>query len=141
MHTRDEMVLFVQIADEWVELDVPQKVGRPDRSPRQTSPLHRRFAWQWWFLPLGGSAVVGDAAAPGWLERFLVLLCDGHETAWSAVEREPMHGREAQVTRVAVQMYRYHFAKPGSGDWWTRVSHGNVSWPSLGSTHLERRCI
>mmetsp|Transcript_5839 Transcript_5839/g.16120 ORF Transcript_5839/g.16120 Transcript_5839/m.16120 type:complete len:565 (+) Transcript_5839:44-1738(+) len=140
LHTRNDMVLSAQVGDEWVELDIPQKVGHPNRSPRQTSPLHRRFAWQWWFLPLGSNGVVGKAAAPGWLRSFMRRLCEGHSTAWSAVESSPAHSRLHEVRRVAVQMYSYHFAAPGTGMWWTRRSHGNVSWPLLGTTHLEIGC-
>ena len=59
----------------YVEMDIPYKVGRAlssvlrhdsvsaaetlgsvGRAPLQTSPLHRRFAWQWWFLGLGSLA-------------------------------------------------------------------------------------
>jgi len=140
LHIRNEMVLSAQVGDEWVELDIPFKVGRPNRSPMQTSPLHRRFAWQWWFLPLSGNGVVGQAAAPGWLVGFMQRLCEGDSTAWAAVEHSSAHSRLHEVRRVAVQMYNYHFAKPGAGVWWNRTSHGNVSWPGLGRTHLETRC-
>lgn len=31
----------------WIEVDIACKVGSVSRSPCFTSPLHRRFAWQW----------------------------------------------------------------------------------------------
>jgi len=135
LHSRHEVVLSAQVGNEWLELEVPYKVGRPERRPWQTSPLHRRFAWQMWFLPLEGNSVVGGAADPAWLHRFMSHLCQGHETAWAALLYGPAHGRKAEVRRIAVQVYRYHMASPCSAAWWTREPCGNTSQP-----HLELTC-
>lgn len=135
IHSRHEVVFSAQVDNEWFELEVPYKVGRPERRPWQTSPLHRRFAWQMWFLPLEGNPVVGGAADPAWLHRFMSLLCHGHKTAWAALLPGPAHGRKSEVRRIAVQVYQYHMASPFSGAWWAREPCGNTSQP-----HLELTC-
>ncbi|CAE7194439.1 LMF1 [Symbiodinium sp. CCMP2456] len=113
VHTRNEMVLFADAGEGLIELDIPYKVGRPDRAPRQTSPLHRRFAWQWWFLALGSD--------PSWLMSFMELLCHRDRVAWEAVEwNDKVHANLSKLQKVSVQMYTYHFSKPGSSDWWSR---------------------
>ncbi|CAE8705200.1 unnamed protein product [Polarella glacialis] len=133
VHERNEVVLLADVGQGWVEMDIPYKVGRPDRSPaasivqmlkkdelihpQQTSPLHRRFAWQWWFLGLGDD--------PTWLQLFLEKLCERHPDAWNAVERNPLHSVHDQLVnlrRVSVRMYNYRFAQPGeTGLWWNRT--------------------
>lgn len=135
IHSRHEVVFSAQVGNEWFELEVPYKVGRPERRPWQTSPLHRRFAWQMWFLPLEGNPVVGGAADPAWLHRFMSLLCQGHKTAWAALLHGPAHGHKAEVRRIAVQVYQYRMASPFSAAWWTREPCGNTSKP-----HLELVC-
>jgi len=141
VHVRNEMVLFADVGEDgWVEVDVPYKVGRPDRAPLQTSPLHRRFAWRWWFLPLGTLGMTSTASDPAWLFTFLQRLCEGDSTMWSAVERSPVHDRLGDVRRVAVQMFNYRFAEPGGEAWWVRTSLGDQAWPRIGRTRVERSC-
>lgn len=114
VHQRKEMVLLADVGDGFVEVDVPYKVGRVDRMPLQTSPLHRRFAWQWWFIGLGQD--------PSWLVNFMELLCNKNDIAWQAVEyNNKVHSQLHKLRRVAAQMYQYHFSKPGSAAWWERV--------------------
>lgn len=128
VHERNEMVLFADVGEApakenvgpvgWVELDIPYKVGRVDRAPRHTSPLHRRFAWEWWFLALGTD--------PTWLQIFLKKLCERNEVAWAAVENSPVHGKLEHVSQVKAQMHNYHYTAVGSGDWWTRKELSEV---------------
>jgi len=137
---RNELILFADLGGEQVELSIPQKVGRLEEMPLHRSPLHRRFAWQWLFLALEGNAVVGAAAAPAWFKNLLQRLCDRDQTAWAAVESSPAHSRLPELERIVVQLYQYDFAEPGSRQWWTRTSYGNVSWPGLGSTRFVQQC-
>jgi len=120
VHKRNEFVLFADLGDGYVELDVPFKVGRPDRHPAHTSPLHRRFAWEWWFLGLGADST--------WLDGFMYHLCKGNKVAWNAVEHE-FHGQLANkvsgVRSVGAKIFRYHFAPRGSKTWWTRAAQNN----------------
>merc|ERR1711879_480563 len=46
VETRGEWVITAKVGEQWIELDIPCKVGSVDRAPCVTSPLHRRFAWQ-----------------------------------------------------------------------------------------------
>mmetsp|Transcript_108872 Transcript_108872/g.318580 ORF Transcript_108872/g.318580 Transcript_108872/m.318580 type:complete len:556 (+) Transcript_108872:58-1725(+) len=140
LHERNELIIFADLGNDQVELSIPYKVGRLDRMPQQTSPLHRRFAWQWLFLTLSGNSVVGSAAVPAWYTRFVEKLCEGDETAWAAVEHTAVNGRLPELKRIIVQLYRYEFAEPGSRQFWTRASYGNVSWPGLGTTQLVQVC-
>ncbi|CAJ1388838.1 unnamed protein product [Effrenium voratum] len=117
VHDRKEMVLFADVGDGYVEMDIPYKVGSVGRAPLQTSPLHRRFAWQWWFLGLGQD--------PSWLVSFMEQLCSRSQTAWAAVENNStVHDNLDKLKKVAVQMYQYHFSKPGSQSWWERHASG-----------------
>ena len=94
-------------------LDIRCKVGSVGRAPCQTSPLHRRFAWQWWFLPLGDD--------PAWmLEPFLARLCARDEVAWGAIEGGDAEN-DGKVTRLEARLFDYRFTRPGEGDdWWVR---------------------
>jgi len=112
VHKRNEIVLFADVGDGLVEVDIPCKVGRVDRRPCFTSPLHRRFAWQWWFLGLGRD--------PSFVYKFLSHLCQGDPDVWNAVEPGEVFDRRHSVREVAIEMYSYHYAKPGKGVWWTR---------------------
>lgn len=113
VHTRDEVVVFADVGgDDLVELDIPCKVGSVDRAPCITSPLHRRFAWEWWFIPLGSD--------DSWMQEFLVKLCAKDAGAWGALETNPAQGRLDQLKSVHTRMFRYHFSPKGSKDWWTR---------------------
>jgi len=134
VHVRNEMVLFADAGKGWVELDIPNKVGRLDRSPRQTSPLHRRFAWRWCFLGLPALPFTKNAANNAWLGVFLEQLCRREKSAWASIELSPFHDSISEVKRVKVQLYSYHFAKPGSSSWWTRESLGDGWWSALEKT-------
>jgi len=50
VHMRNEMVLFADAGEGLIELDIPYKVGRLGRAPRQTSPLHRQRSFLAAFL-------------------------------------------------------------------------------------------
>eukprot|EP00746_Dinoflagellata_sp_MGD_P018122 gnl/MRDRNA2_/MRDRNA2_142011_c0_seq1.p1 gnl/MRDRNA2_/MRDRNA2_142011_c0~~gnl/MRDRNA2_/MRDRNA2_142011_c0_seq1.p1 ORF type:complete len:641 (+),score=101.58 gnl/MRDRNA2_/MRDRNA2_142011_c0_seq1:69-1991(+) len=119
VHQRHEVVLSAYVegkgeAGKWIELDIPCKVGSVDRAPCQTSPLHRRFAWEWWFVGLGADS--------SWLSRFVRLLCDHDPAAWGAIERSDVHSRLDDVKKIKTEMFDYHYSKPGNseGAWWTR---------------------
>jgi len=128
VHQRNEMVLFADLGDGHpVELDVPCKVGRVDRAPCITSPLHRRFAWQWWFLGLGSN--------PSWMELFLEKLCQHDADAWGSLELSGFHHQLTKVKRVYAHMHSYHFSKRGSAVWWDRKPLMS-SW----RTYFEQVC-
>mmetsp|Transcript_34816 Transcript_34816/g.81286 ORF Transcript_34816/g.81286 Transcript_34816/m.81286 type:complete len:645 (-) Transcript_34816:91-2025(-) len=111
VHSRNEIVLFGDFGQGWVELDIPYKVGREDRRPRQTSPLHRRFAWQWWFLELGDD--------PEWLFDFMRHLCVGTKVAWNAIESPLPDGVDPdKMKRVSIKAFNFHFTLPGEDAWW-----------------------
>lgn len=142
VHTRNEIVLFADTETEWLELNIPFKDGPVDRISPQTSPVHRRFAWMWWFLSLECGEICGGASRPKWFFTFLDKLCEKNNVAWAALE--PRHGPAvpAKVRRITARMYSYRFAKPGQGAWWTRQMFENVSWPAFGgSTHIEKLCV
>jgi len=41
--------------------------------------------------------------------------------AWEAVEwNDKVHTKLSKLRKVSVEMYTYHFSKPGSPDWWRR---------------------
>mmetsp|Transcript_1438 Transcript_1438/g.3928 ORF Transcript_1438/g.3928 Transcript_1438/m.3928 type:complete len:627 (+) Transcript_1438:32-1912(+) len=112
VHSRNEVVLYGDFGAGWIELDIPCKVGRENRRPCQTAPLHRRFAWEWWFLELGEE--------PDWLFDFMKHLCAGHPIVWSALEVPWPEGVDpAKMRRVGVRSYNYHFTTiGGNGTWW-----------------------
>jgi len=140
VHTRNEMALFANNGTHWLELNIPFKDGSVDRISPQTSPLHRRFAWMWWFLSLECGEICGDASRPEWFFTFLEQLCERDEVAWAALE--PGHGLSVRrVQTIAARMYSYRFAEPGQGTWWVRQMLDNVTWPGLGSTHIDKLCV
>jgi len=112
VHSRNEVVLFGDFGGGWIELDIPYKVGRESRRPAHTAPLHRRFAWEWWFLELGEE--------PDWLFDFMNHLCAGNPVAWNAIEAPwPAGVDPAKMRRVGVRSYNYHFTTiGGNGTWW-----------------------
>jgi len=141
VHTRNEVALFADTGTEWLELNIPFKDGSVDRISPQTSPLHRRFAWAWWFLSLECGEICGNASRPEWMFRFLEKLCEGDEVAWAALELRLQPAVRTRVRRIAARVYSYRFAKPGDGAWWVRHMLDNVTWPGLGSTHIDKLCI
>merc|ERR1712194_1006762 len=83
---------------QWAEVDIPCKVGSVSRSPCFTSPLHRRFAWQWWFIGLGGDTQ--------WLRSWLERLKRGELEAWLALEADD--DETWAIKAVTVRMHPYN---------------------------------
>merc|ERR1712048_685892 len=74
---RNEFVFFACVGGEWIEFDIPCKVGSVDRAPCITSPLHRRFAWQMWY-PFGDFMMNYNG--------FFAKICKRDEVVWEALE-------------------------------------------------------
>jgi len=113
VESREEYVYTAQLGDEWVEFDVPCKVGSVDRSPCITSPLHRRFAWQLWF-PFGD----GMFDYYGFFEK----ICKKDEVFLRALEMGALEEglKKHELKAVAKQAFSYHFTQHGEQGWWTR---------------------
>lgn len=112
----------------WSEVDIHCKVGSVSHRPCFTSPLHRRFAWQWWFLGLGSDTT--------WLRSWLLRLKDGEPEAWLAFESADDDVWEIRAVTLFMHRYEWNLQKPlredlrivegyplvdeADGSWWSR---------------------
>lgn len=138
VHTRNIVVILAEVDGQWVELNIPFKDGDVTRINSQTSPLHRRFAWMWWFLALECGDICGSASSPVWFLNFLDKLCEKDAVAWAAVDHGLRHDQLSRVRQVVSRVYSYRFAKPGMGVWWNRDMMANSTWPGL---HIDKICF
>jgi len=130
----------------WVEVDVACKVGSVSRKPCFTSPLHRRFAWQWWFLGLRGDT--------RWLELWLQKLRRGEPEAWFSLEADDDETWTIRAVTVRMHRYEWNMGKPqtdesrtvggyglidrADGLWWSRSSGRELMTVQM-ATKWQRR--
>jgi hypothetical protein len=98
------------------------------------SPYQHRLDWQMWF--------VGNAAARGqrierspWLIHLVWQLLRGEAGPKRLLAVDPFSGAPPRAIRMG--LWRYTFAPPGAGVWWTRhrvaefLSPVTLSHPAL----------
>jgi uncharacterized membrane protein YphA (DoxX/SURF4 family) len=94
-------------------------VGLPealDRRPPQVAPYQLRLDWQMWFAAM---------ASPGdypWTLHLVWKLLHADPGALGLFAADPFAGARPRWIRAT--LYRYRFAEPGSGQWWTRERLG-----------------
>jgi hypothetical protein len=106
---------------EWRGYEFRAKPGDPKRRPRQFAPYHLRLDWMMWFLPFGAS-VEGDGVYvmhhDRWFLRLVRKLLEGDRATLKLLRDNPFPDQPPK--RVRARFYRYRYAEPGSGHFWTR---------------------
>jgi len=92
----------------WEEVDIACKVGSVSRTPCFTSPFHRRFAWQWWFIGLGGDT--------SFMQQWLTSLKRGQPEAWFALEVGDNEMWEVKAVTVRMHRYTWNVDRPVASD-------------------------
>jgi hypothetical protein len=101
-----------------------------DRRPPQIAPYQLRFDWQMWF------AAMGSPREYPWTLHLVWQLLHNDPGAVGLFAANPFPGRPPRQVRAV--LYRYRFAAPDSGRWWTREPMGE--WlPPLSADNPELR--
>jgi hypothetical protein len=111
--TRDERVTD---DTKWTPYEFKCKPGDPNRRPCLITPYHLRLDWQIWF------AAMGKPFQHPWTVHFVAKLLDNDSATLGLLAGNPFP--DAPPRFVRAELYRYEFAKPGSGAWWTRKRVG-----------------
>lgn len=105
----------------WQEYELPCKPGRVDRAPCWITPYHYRLDWQLWFVPL----------SPDYQRRWFLSLTNqllrGNREVLALFAKNPFPASPPHFIRAT--LYRYRFARPGSGVTWQRERAGQYLAP------------
>jgi hypothetical protein len=90
----------------------------PDKQPPQIAPYQLRLDWQMWF------AAMSTADQYPWTYNLAWKLLHNDAGAVSLFAHNPFAERPPRYIRAV--LYKYHFAKPGTGHhiWWEREKVG-----------------
>lgn len=115
---------------EWKEYEFRAKPGDPAHRPPQVAPYHLRLDWLMWFLPFSVHVSGNRVLVPGyemWFIRFMGKLLENDAEMLKLIRSNPFP--EAPPRLVRAGYYRYRFAEPKSGAWWTRTRVGEYLPP------------
>jgi hypothetical protein len=96
----------------WREYELPCATGDPDRRPCIVTPWQWRIDWQIWF------AAMESVDQNPWLVHLSYELLSGDREIRRMFAVDPFDGAAPRAIRI--RHWRYHFARPGAGTWWTR---------------------
>ena len=116
----------------WREYEFVAKPGDPQRRPPIIAPYQPRIDWQIWF------AAMATPQQYPWTFHFVWKLLHNDPGTLSLLANNPFPGDPPRYIRA--ELYRYHFAPPGTEDgvWWTRERVGE--WlPPLSVDHPQFR--
>ncbi len=109
----------------WHEYEFKCKPGRPSARPCVLGPYHHRIDWLMWFASFG--SIEGNP----WLVHLLYKLLQNKEGAKSLLKKCPGPSEQAKPQAIRARLYKYAFAKAGSGseasdgavekEWWERT--------------------
>jgi hypothetical protein len=108
--------LHVSPSTRWKAYEFKCKPGAPDRRPCWITPYHLRLDWQIWF------AAMTDPAGAPWAVHLVRKLLQGDRAAEGLLAHSPFQDRPPRHLRAV--LYRYRYAAPGSGAYWTRTEVG-----------------
>ena len=106
----------------WAEYEFKYKPGRLDRMPPVVAPHQPRLDWQMWF------AALGPYERSPWFYNLLIRLLQNDPLVTALFAENPFPNVAPKQIRAV--LYQYHFAPPGSKDWWIRLPRGEFS-PTL----------
>jgi hypothetical protein len=112
------------------EYEFPCKPTSLTRRPCLVTPYHYRLDWQMWFAGLS------NFEREPWIVHLAYLLLRGEPSAKSHFVNDPFPERPPRFVRA--RLYRYRFAKPGSGRVWERTLENEYLLP-LSLEHPEFR--
>jgi hypothetical protein len=104
---------------DWKPYEFRYKPGAPSRRPRWVAPFQPRVDWQMWF------AALGRFESETWFQQFCKKVLEGSPSVATVFEVNPFPAMPPRFLRAS--LYRYHFAPPGSHDWWVRERTGDYS--------------
>ena len=99
-------------ASVWKEYEFKCKPGDPRRRPCLMSPYHYRLDWLMWF------AAMGTPDEYPWTLHLAWKLLQNDRDTLSLIASDPFPDTPPRWVRAS--LYRYRFAPPGTGVWWTR---------------------
>jgi hypothetical protein len=105
----------------WREYTFRGKPGDPALRPRQLAPYHLRLDWMMWFLPFSAEVHDGELyvlRVERWFLRLVRKLLEGDAKTLALLRGNPFP--ERPPTLIRARYYRYRYAEPGSGAFWTR---------------------
>ncbi len=116
---------------DWRAYEFPCKPGDPARRPCVCAPYQYRLDWALWF------AAMSTPDRYPWTLHLVWKLLHGDATVKPLLARDPFP--DAPPRWVRARFYRYAFAPPGSGAWWTRTLAGEWLPPlSVDDARLRR---
>jgi hypothetical protein len=96
----------------WREYLFRGKPSETERQPPVISPYHLRLDWQMWF------AAMSPYYDHPWILNLVAKFLQGDAEVLGLLRKNPFPDHPAKQVRV--DLYEYHFAPPGSAEWWTR---------------------
>jgi len=128
---RDEIILEGTTDDtlssttRWRPYELKCKPGDVRRRPCWITPYHYRLDWQMWF------AAMSRIDHEPWLVSLVYKLLHNDPVQLAQLAGNPFPSAPPRYIRA--ELYRYHFAALGSGQYWTRERIGSY----LPATSLE----
>ncbi|HTJ13322.1 MAG TPA: lipase maturation factor family protein [Dinghuibacter sp.] len=118
----------------WIEYRYKGLPVDTDRRPLQIAPFQPRLDWQMWF------AAMSTPDQYLWTVNLVYKLLRGQPDIVGLFADNPFPGRPPRYIRAV--LYKYAFARPGSGHWWRRQRLGNwmpvLSLAYFGAIPTER---
>jgi len=120
--TTERPEILVQGSDDgkhWETYQFRWKPDDPGERPGFVEPHQPRLDWQMWFQALRLERArerTGRCRPSPWFLRFQRRLLEGSEPVERLLADHPFEGSPPTYIRAVV--YDYHFADPGSDDWW-----------------------
>lgn len=105
--------------ENWKTYDFRWKPDDPEERPGFVEPHQPRLDWQMWFQALRLERArkrTGRCRPSPWFLRFQRRLLEGSDPVENLLEEQPFG--DGAPTYIRAVVYDYHFADPGSDDWW-----------------------
>ncbi len=110
----------------WTEYELPCMPGDVRRRPCLITPYHLRLDWQMWFV--GNAAPRGEPIEQEpWLVHLVWQLLQGEASPKRLLAVDPFDAHPPRAIRAGI--WRYWFARGGSGAWWERERVGEMMPP------------
>jgi hypothetical protein len=107
----------------WIEYPYKGLPVALNERPPQIAPYQLRLDWQMWFAAM---ATPDDYP---WTLTLVAKLLHNDPLATHLFAANPFPNKPPLYIRAI--LYRYHFARPGNGQWWTREQIGAPWLPAM----------
>jgi Lipase maturation factor len=107
----------------WVEYSYKGLPVALDKRPPEVAPYQLRLDWQLWF------ASMSTPDEYPWTLTLVAKLLHNDPLATGLFAANPFPNKPPLYIRAI--LYHYHFAKPGTGRWWTREQIGAPWLPAM----------